>query len=311
MAVANNNKATLDLPTWERLQDLPAAAAVGVCACNHELGTGRYVYMLISATSFWRYDVQANTYQQLPSPPGGTVGAGTCMIYDPSQGTGGRIWALITSGTGAPTFQYYDIATNAWTARSVTNLPGTFGTDGCLAHACTSYGGSDDDKIYCIGNNATVFYVYTISTNAWATGTAVTAAPGAGCALMFVPAYSTTKLVCIRGGNTATVYEYNIGTPGWATLTIIPVTETFTTGTMSAVRAGTDKIIIQYNVTGKIYELVLSTLLLTPLATEYLIAPGTAHAGDRFFYIVTADGIAFVYFGLHTSAAMLRTGLIF
>ena len=308
MAVTNNNKAAIDLPTWEVLQPLPAAAAVGVTSCHDKRGTGRYIYILISATSFWRYDVQANSYQQLASPPGGTVGAGTCVVYDPVND---RVWALITSGTGAPTFQYYSPVTNTWTSRSITNLPGTFGTDGCLCFPCTTYGGPSDDVIYLIGNNATVFYTYTISTNAWATGTAVTAAPGAGCALVFLPSYSATKLICIRGGATATVYEYNISSPGWATLTFVPATETFTTGTMVTTRWGTDHIIIHRNATGICYEMDLSALTIAPLCTEYLLAFGAAHVGDRLLYIKTVDGIEFLYIGLHTSANMLRTGLIF
>ena len=232
-------------PNWEVLQPLPAASAAGVSMINDARGTSRYIYVLISATSFWRYDVQANTYQQLASPPGGTVGTGTCMIFDPSKGTAGYVWAFISNGVATPTWQYYDCAANIWTARSVTNLPATFGTDGCLSHPCTSYGGAADDTIYLIGNNATVFYVFTISTNAWATGTAVTAAPGAGCALHFVPAYSVDKLICIRGAATATVYEYTISTPGWVAKTIVPATETFTTGTMSKLKSGTSKIMIQ------------------------------------------------------------------
>lgn len=311
MAFANNNKAIIDLPSWEVLQAQPAASAVGVNFTTDERGTGEYIYALVTATSFWRYSLKANTWQQLASPPAGTVGAGTCLLFDPSQGTEGYVWALITSGTGAPTWQYYNPATNTWTARSVTNLPATFGTDGSLGHACTSYGGSDDDKIYLVGNNATVFYNFTISTNTWATGTAVTAAPGAGCALLFVPTYSTTKLVCIRGGTTATVYSYNISSPGWSTLTIIPATETFAAGSMAVVRAGTDKIIITHNATGKIYEIDLSDLVITPLCTEFIIAPGAAHAGERLYYIKETNGVEFVYFGLHTSSYFLRTALIF
>jgi hypothetical protein len=278
---------------------------------NDARGTSRFIYLLISATSFWRYDVQANTYQQLASPPGGTVGVGTCMIFDPSKGTAGYVWTLISNGVATPTWQYYDCAANTWTARSVTNLPATFGTDGCLSHPCTSYGGAADDTIYLIGNNATVFYVFTISTNTWATGTAVTAAPGAGCALHFVPAYSVDKLICIRGAATATVYEYTISTPGWATKTIIPATETFTTGTMSKLRSGTSKIMIQKDNLARIYELDLSTLNVTPLCTEYLLATGTAIVGDRMLYVQEANGVKFLYIGLHTSANMLRTALVF
>lgn len=313
MTVTNNNKAIINLPKWEVLQQLPAASAVGVTECGDRRGTGNYVYLLISATSFWRYSLRANTYQQLASPPAGTVGAGTAMIFDPSQGAAGRIWAFISNGTATPTFQYYDVATNVWTARSVTNIPATFGGDASMVHTCSTYNGAgNDDYIYLIGNNQTPFYRYSIAGNAWSVmANAVTAAPGAGCYITWLPTYSTDKLVVIRGGATATVYEYNIATPGWATVTIVPATETFTIGTMSTTRWGTGKIVIQKDVTNRVYELDMSTMAVTPLATQYIVATGAAHVADLFFYVKEANGIEYLYYGLHTSAYFLRTGLIF
>lgn len=44
---------------------------------------------------------------------------------------GGSLW-FFNSGAGAVGFSVYDRATNAWTSRSVTGLPTTFGTDGQL-----------------------------------------------------------------------------------------------------------------------------------------------------------------------------------
>lgn len=313
MPVTNNNKVQIDLPIWQPLQPLPANSAVGVSTCNDRRGTNRYIYLLISATSFWRYDTWANTYQQLASPPGGTVGAGTCLAFDPSKGTAGYVWALITNGTVAPTFQYYDCAANTWTARSVTNLPATFGTDGHMIHPCTSYSPTpaSDDFIYLIGNNATVFYIYTISTNTWATGTAVTGAPGAGCAIHWSGVYNVDKLIVVRGGATASIYEYTISTPGWVTRTLKPATETFTTGTNSCCPSGLGKIYIQKDITGRIYEINLTTWEITPVCTEFLMASGTAHVGDRFNYVITVDAIAFLYLGLTTSAYYQRTPLLF
>jgi hypothetical protein len=43
----------------------------------------------------------------------------------------GRFWCLGCSAAAA-TFKYYDVATNAWTSRSSTNVSATFGTDGRL-----------------------------------------------------------------------------------------------------------------------------------------------------------------------------------
>lgn len=140
MPVTNNNKVIIDQPVWEQLNFAPAASAAGVCLVDD---IERFIYVLFSATSFWRFDTWGGTWQQLANPPGGTLGAGTCMQFTkmlgdqfPVSSTGiiyGSVLALITSGTGAPTWQRYNIATNSWTALSVTNLPATFGTDGTIA----------------------------------------------------------------------------------------------------------------------------------------------------------------------------------
>jgi hypothetical protein len=105
-----------DSPTWENLPPgVPNTVVHGTWVCNDLRGTNRYIYYLGSATSFWRYDTVNNGWQQLASPPGGTFGTGNCLVYDPSQGTAGYVWALIANAT-LPTWQYYDIALNIWTS---------------------------------------------------------------------------------------------------------------------------------------------------------------------------------------------------
>jgi hypothetical protein len=314
MAITNNNAAIIDLPTWEVLQPLvggAGAAATPGILCNDKRGTNRYIYYLFSATSFWRYDTYSNTYQQLASPPAGTTGAGTCMIFDPSNN---YIWALISNGTAAPTWQYYNIATNIWTARSVTNLPATFGTDAALSHTCSTYhGDGNDDYIYLIGNGSTVFYRYSITGNSWINNlTATTGVNGAGCSLAWMPGWNTDRIVRIRGGATAVIDYYSIINNNWTTITYLPATETFTTGTMIATKgmAG-DKIYIQKDATLRIYCLDLGDLTLTPQATEYIVATGAALVGDRMVYVIETNGIEFIYFALHTSANFLRTPIYF
>ena len=311
MAITNNNLPVIDLPSWEVLQPLPAASAVGVTSRNDRRGTGRFLYTLISATSFWRYDTYANTHQQLASPPGGTLGAGTDMVYDPSLDS---VWALITSGTGAPTFQYYNCATNAWTARSVTNLGATMGTDSCLTHTCSTYDGAgNDDFIYLIGNASTVLYRYSISGNSWVNNLTVQpSACGAGCGFYWMPNVNTDRIYRIRGANTAVVDYYSIANNNWTGLTVVPATETFNTGSLNIPRGiNTQKIILEHNVTLKLYELDIATGFITPKATEYLLATGATHVGNRLCYVKEANGIEFIYFGLHTSASWLRTALFF
>lgn len=136
MAVQNDVVKLIDLPHafQEVVNFMPAASAAGTCMDDDG---ERYIYILHSATSFWRYDTWKNTVQHLANPTG-TFGAGTTMRYTKMIGTQlngvqyGTVYLLLTSGTGAATFQKYDIATNTWATLNVTNLPATFGTDGSL-----------------------------------------------------------------------------------------------------------------------------------------------------------------------------------
>ncbi len=315
MAVVINIKPLVDLPIWQQLQFLPVSSLLGMSMCNYKAGYhathSRYIYYLASAASFWRYDTVANAWQQLASPPGGTVGAGTTLVYDPSAGTAGKVWALISSGVGAPTFQVYDCALNTWTARSVVNLPATFGTDAALTHTCSSYDvAGNDDFIYLVGNNATVLYRYSIAGNTWlATLTAVTAAPGAGCALIWTPGWNTNRIVCIRGSATATVYYYQITENNWTTITIIPATETFTLGSIACHKSGTNYIYIQHNITGRILKLDLTLLTLRPVSVLTKVAMGAAIVGDRLIYTESVDGVGYIYLGQHTGTYFFRLGL--
>ena len=138
--VTNNNLRMIDRPIWEQLTPPPVTPATGCCSTDDN---DRCIYTLFSASSFWRYDTWSDTWQQLASPPGGTFGAGTCMRYTkmvggqwPATSSGtvmGSVYLILSSGTGAPTFHKYDIATNVWTALSVVSFAATFGTDGYIA----------------------------------------------------------------------------------------------------------------------------------------------------------------------------------
>ena len=67
-------KQQVDLPVWEWLRTLPVAATAGLsCSCTADTPminatSGRYIYVLLNATNFWRYDTIADSYEQLASP---------------------------------------------------------------------------------------------------------------------------------------------------------------------------------------------------------------------------------------------------
>jgi hypothetical protein len=316
MTTVNNNKPVIDTPIFQQMTPPPAAVAAGVCMTGDSV---RFLYALFSATSFWRYDCQADAWQQLANPPGGTLGVGTCLQWDSANS---RLWALITNGVATPTFQYYDPTTNTWTARSVTNLPATFGTDGNMAMPTMGAGAASSDFIYLVGNNAATFYRYQISTNAWvASPTTVANAPtasGAGCGLVFLPGHGggNDHIIRVAGGATNRVDQYSISGNAWTQITYKPDTETFTTGSYMCkllTGAPTQRLAISKDATGRIVELDLSAgsgPVARMLATQYVILNGAAVAGNRMDTIV-ADGIEYLYLMPNTTTQLVRMGLLY
>jgi len=77
MPALNKNTLTsgVDLPTWEWTRFAPAVSSALSSSCSADNGNflpsehGRYIYYMISATQFFRYDTWADMYQQLQSPP--------------------------------------------------------------------------------------------------------------------------------------------------------------------------------------------------------------------------------------------------
>jgi len=85
----------------------------------------------------------------------------------------GRFW-ILTATSGAVTWKYYDVATNAWTAKSVTSGPGSsWALDGaCIATAglcCTSAAGGFAGAIASGTATAGAAATLTNSGKAWAT----------------------------------------------------------------------------------------------------------------------------------------------
>ena len=76
MPALNKNTLTeaVDLPTWEWTRFAPAVSSAVSSSCCADDGNflqsehGRYIYYMISATNFSRYDTWADMYQQLQSP---------------------------------------------------------------------------------------------------------------------------------------------------------------------------------------------------------------------------------------------------
>lgn len=94
----SSNKLTkqVDLPVWEWTRPLPVAATAGLsssCVADYPQfneTSGRYVYMLLNATNFWRYDTISDTFMQLASP-GITPLTATNMRFSGAMGYYGRV----------------------------------------------------------------------------------------------------------------------------------------------------------------------------------------------------------------------------
>ena len=70
----NSLRVQVDTPIWEWCRTAPAVStAISTSTtADSAIGNpihGRYIYYLISAAGFYRYDTWTDTYQQLSSPP--------------------------------------------------------------------------------------------------------------------------------------------------------------------------------------------------------------------------------------------------
>jgi hypothetical protein len=107
--VSNTLQKQVDLPVWEWTRPLPVAPTAGLSAFCKADNTdfneisGRYVYMLLNATNFWRYDTVSDTYQQLAFPGTPPLTASS-MQFAGAQGYYGRVVAATstTIQTGLP-----------------------------------------------------------------------------------------------------------------------------------------------------------------------------------------------------------------
>jgi hypothetical protein len=98
MPTLNKNTLTrqVDLPTWEWTRFAPAVSSALSSTCSADNGNflpsehGRYIYYLISATQFFRYDTWTDMYQQLQSPPF-TPATMTAMKFAGGIGPEGKV----------------------------------------------------------------------------------------------------------------------------------------------------------------------------------------------------------------------------
>ena len=107
MALTSNYlKKQVDLPVWEWTRFAPAVSSAVSCATstdnsNFHINHGRYIYYLIAAGSFWKYDTWTDTYLQLSSPPTAPT-TWSSMKFMSSSGFEGNVLSGKTASILAP-----------------------------------------------------------------------------------------------------------------------------------------------------------------------------------------------------------------
>lgn len=182
--------------------------------------------------------------------------------------------------------------------------------------------------MFLFGNNAAVVYRYNFNTALWVLTSANAANPaipavtgtlGAGHVVCWLPGSGDTnaldRIIIVRGTATSTIYEYSLTGNAFSTVTYYPATETFTTGSSGAIRSDANgksqKLLLQKDITGRVFEFTRANARMLPKCTQYLVASGAALVGDRMFTLRTSDAIEYLYLMPSASAYFLRTGLYF
>jgi len=127
MPALNKNTLTqqVDLPTWEWTRFAPAVSSAISSSCSADNGNflpsehGRYIYYMISATNFSRYDTWTDMYQQLQSPPIAPATFST-MTFAGALGPEGKVIAATST-----TLQLPAVTQNAMVGYDVVIVSGT------------------------------------------------------------------------------------------------------------------------------------------------------------------------------------------
>lgn len=108
MALSSNNlRVQVDTPIWEWCRTAPAVSSAISSSASADSSNnathGRYIYYLISATGFYRYDTWSDTYMQLSSPPIAPV-TWSAMKFSGAYGFEGRVLAASSTTITAPAY---------------------------------------------------------------------------------------------------------------------------------------------------------------------------------------------------------------
>lgn len=239
---------------------IPASAMGGVvvqtatAGTTTSLTTSRTIVKNLAGTKIQVIDGTGGGYEG--TIVSNTTGANSVITVTPASGVAfsatstfkifaGSLW-FMNSGAGTVGFSVYDFATNVWTARSVTNLPTTWGTDGQLisTRSRSSNGGAGFVNSTATAGASTTLTDTTRTwlVNGWANAQ-VRIISGTGIGQVRSIASNTATVLTVSaawtvnpdatsvyriegnddymylvGSNAVTMYRYNISTNTWAAL---------------------------------------------------------------------------------------------
>jgi hypothetical protein len=280
----------------ERLVDIPVATGNGTVICADPRGTGRYLYILITSGTFWRYDTYTGGWQQLAT---GSSSTGVAMIYDVDNNC---IW--LTTNT---TFWRYTIATNVWTVMSVVGI--TSDSNIWLVHTATALGGNGDYIYRAEGAKLTMLR-YQISDDA-AGWVSTTAKPATGYASFGAWDFGndTTRII-VPLGSSANFYSYPIGS-AWNLLAPQPaLAVALSLGSSYAYDPDRKRLYFTLNVTNQLYYYDTVANTINPAGYWSNIA-GTTSFSNRMVYCKSASGTPYLYWfqpGSFVSFYRMRIG---
>jgi len=171
----------VDLPVWEQLSFLPAVTSAISSSCSADNGNfmpeehGRYVYLLISATSFVKYDTWTDMYLPVSPPPIAPV-TFSAMKYSGALGIDGNVIAATANTLTIPSITMqslkgYDVeivsGTGAGQRRTITGVAEPVIADSGVVTAVNNVAGALNitDTLKAFGGNQYAGYTLRITGN--------------------------------------------------------------------------------------------------------------------------------------------------
>jgi len=324
----------ITLPVVDYLAELPVAAVAGSCMCMDRRGPdfNPNIYILvptaaggIGACDFYALNVTTNSLIPLAKPgftATSVIGVGTTMCFDES---GQRVYLFNSQSNTAAGYewchlQYYSIAADTWTTRTVTtmNLAAPWAIDAAMVHTDLALSGTAvADCIFLIGHGSLNIYRHNQATNNWTiltgVGLARTGVPAVGATLTW-NLDNTDTLYSHRGGGANTLDVYTISTDTWlSNMAYLPVASILpNTGSdyCECIPNLPSKARYYIGIGGRVYQWADDVAgQRYDAACQIEGTDGLAHVG-RGMVAYTHAGIRYLVYRLHSGKTLQRIRLI-